>query len=95
MKITSNYNFLTSIILSCLFLVQLSLHGQHNNQTSNTNNLAQNSMTSDTESKIEAIIKTLTLEEKVAMCHAQSKFLRKLLKIYQLCLTTLLPHSLL
>ena len=77
MKITSNYNFLTSIILSCLFLVQLSLHGQHNNQTSNTNNLAQNSMTSDTESKIEAIIKTLTLEEKVAMCHAQSKFSTK------------------
>ncbi len=77
MKITSTHNFLTPIILSCLFLVQLSLHGQHNPQTSNSNTLTQNSISGDIESKIEAIIKTLTLEEKVAMCHAQSKFSTK------------------
>jgi beta-glucosidase len=34
-------------------------------------------MLKDTESKIEEILKKLTLEEKVAMCHAQSKFSTK------------------
>ena len=77
MKITLNHNRLTTIILSCVFFVQLSLHGQQNFKNSNTNNLAQNSMSGDTESKIETIIKSLTLEEKVAMCHAQSKFSTK------------------
>ena len=64
MKITFKNNYFVFTVLSYLFLFQLSLYAQHN---------TQNPMLDDTESKIEEILEKLTLEEKVAMCHAQSK----------------------
>ena len=77
MKINFKNNFIASVIISYLLFVQISLHGQQKNQTSYSNNLAKNAMSVSTESKIEALIKTLTLKEKVALCHAQSKFSTK------------------
>ena len=77
MKNIFNTNYFLPLILSYLFLGQLSLYGQYNTQTSTSNILIQNSVSADTESQIEDILKKLTLEEKVAMCHAQSKFSTK------------------
>jgi beta-glucosidase len=68
MKRIYNTNNFLHVILLFLSLFQLSLYGQQN---------IQNSPFNDIESKIEEILKNLTLEEKVAMCHAQSKFSTK------------------
>lgn len=77
MKITFKANYNVSIFLICAFLGQILLYGQQDVQTSNRINKTQSSMSDDTEAKIEEILKKLTLEEKVDMCHAQSKFSTK------------------
>ncbi|MDP5105628.1 MAG: glycosyl hydrolase, partial [Polaribacter sp.] len=53
------------------------MYGQQGVQTLNSINKTQNSMSEDTEAKIDETLKKLTLEEKVALCHAQSKFSTK------------------
>ena len=66
MKTAAKCNLITSIMVICMFFGQLSLFSQNTVQSSN-----------NIESKIEELLKKLTLEEKVAMCHAQSKFSTK------------------
>jgi beta-glucosidase len=53
-------------IISCLFIVNLKVNAQQNGYKVNIGERM--------EQKIDSIISQLTLEEKVAMCHAQSKF---------------------
>ena len=66
MKTIFKCNFITSIILFCIFFCQLPLFAQNELQSP-----------SNIEAEIESLLKDLTLEEKVAMCHAQSKFSTK------------------
>lgn len=77
MKNIFNTNYLLSLTVICIFLGELVVYGQQNTQNLTESNLAQNNIAQDIEPKIEAILKELTLEEKVAMCHAQSKFSTK------------------
>ena len=57
---------ITLFIISCLLIINLKVNAQQNNyKVSNGENM---------EIKIDSIISLLTLEEKAAMCHAQSKF---------------------
>lgn len=77
MKTFTSLQFLKSIIIFSLLLVQLVINGQSKSQyQKNSKHMMQKSIT-NIEDKIEDIIKRLTLEEKVAMCHAQSKFSTK------------------
>mgnify|MGYP001819471898 CR=1 FL=1 len=68
MKNRFDSRFYASIIFAFLILGQFVLYGQQD---------AQQYIPSDIESKVEELLKTLTLEEKVALCHAQSKFSTK------------------
>lgn len=77
MKITFKTNYQASIFLICTFLGQVVLYGQQYIQTSNNLNITQNPIYESVELKIEETLKKLTLDEKVAMCHAQSKFSTK------------------
>ena len=65
-KISSKSQFIASFIIFCIYFGQLTLCSQNTDQPSNTIAI-----------KIENILKKLTLEEKVALCHAQSKFSTK------------------
>ena len=77
MKITFNANYHISIFLICAFLGQILLYGQEDVQASNNINKTQSYPLNNIEEKVEELLKKLTLEEKVAMCHAQSKFSTK------------------
>lgn len=77
MKINFNTNYYISIFLISTFLGQIVLYGQQNIQTLNNINITQSPIYKTIEEKIEETLKKLTLEEKVALCHAQSKFSTK------------------
>lgn len=77
MKITFNIKYHVFIFLICIFFGQVVLYGQQDIQTYNNINTTQSPISKTIEEKIEEILKKLTLEEKVALCHAQSKFSTK------------------
>ena len=54
------------VLVSCLLIVNFKMNAQQS--------VIKSKIDKEIESKIDSIISLLTLEEKVAMCHAQSKF---------------------
>lgn len=77
MKNSFYTRFLTSISVVFLISGPLVLYGQQNSHDSSTKISTQHSVSDEIEFKIEEILQNLTLEEKVALCHAQSKFSTK------------------
>ena len=60
-----------------MFLSQTQMFGQNQVQTDFATKTTHSNASESIEEKIEETLKKLTLEEKVAMCHAQSKFSTK------------------
>jgi len=77
MKTTFKICCQISLILTCMFLSQTQMFGQNQDQTDFATKTTQSNASESIEQKIEETLKKLTLEEKVAMCHAQSKFSTK------------------
>lgn len=77
MKTTFKICCQISLILTGVFLSQTQMFGQNQVQTDFATKTTQSNASESIEQKIEETLKKLTLEEKVAMCHAQSKFSTK------------------
>ncbi|TYP98184.1 beta-glucosidase [Tenacibaculum adriaticum] len=76
MKLFFYKTYLVLILLLCFFAIQTSV-SQIKTDNQNPTVFIQNITPEKIEDNIEKILKNLTLEEKVAMCHAQSKFSTK------------------